>query len=511
MKFLRTSQEPAENKEANSVCFLINDNWDDFGFKTSFIAVLFDAEGLRHNLGGVRILRRGQKEGRVPLPNDFDELETDWCSLGYSREYYVNLSRVSEPTLSSYLKAIRDCVSKRTIFDAFESEDGMQSSLLRTVSRRDVVESFPRILSGDAELSPYEFSFHFETGSSPTAERCEFAVQPNSKPPTNVHVLIGRNGVGKTRLLAGMADALTENKAGPMGLAGEFVFTDAGNEFLNVIVVSYSAFDRFDPIFGSKRSKGSIPYYYIGIKKQRAAQASDPGDSIALKNPEDFNREFSLALKVLANRDSPRFNPQKFRRWLKALDTLRSDPGLANFIADFITGETNSPIDEATKHFASLSSGHKIVLLTIAGLVENVSDRSLVILDEPETHLHPPLLGSFIRAISELLISQNGVAIVATHSPVVLQEVPARCVSMISRSGERMRILRPKTETFAENVGLLTRRVFGLEVTQSGFYRMLQDAARDRDFSEVIEEFGGEVGGEGRALTRVFTSEAGEE
>ena len=104
-------------------------------------------------------------------------------------------------------------------------------------------------------------------------------------------------------------------------------------------------------------------------------------------------------------------------------------------------------------------------------------------------------------------MSQNGVAIVATHSPVVLQEVPAKCVSVISRSGQRVRIRRPRTETFAENVGTLTRKVFGLEVAQSGFYRLLKQAANGRDFDDVIVEFDQQIGGEGRALARVFTTE----
>jgi hypothetical protein len=37
----------------------------------------------------------------------------------------------------------------------------------------------------------------------------------------------------------------------------------------------------------------------------------------------------------------------------------------------------------------------------------------------------PPLLAAMMRALSDLLVDRNGVAVVATHSPVVLQEVPA--------------------------------------------------------------------------------------
>ncbi|MEK5757114.1 AAA family ATPase, partial [Acinetobacter variabilis] len=77
------------------------------------------------------------------------------------------------------------------------------------------------------------------------------------------------------------------------------------------------------------------------------------------------------------------------------------------------------------KLFGQLSSGHKIVLLILTRLVETVDEATLVLIDEPESHLHPPLLSAFMSALTELLEDRNGVAIIATHSPVVVQEVPS--------------------------------------------------------------------------------------
>lgn len=156
--------------------------------------------------------------------------------------------------------------------------------------------------------------------------------------------------------------------------------------------------------------------------------------------------------------------------------------------------------------FHRLSSGHKIVLLTVARLVELVDERTLVLLDEPESHLHPPLLSSFIRALSNLLVLRNGVAIVATHSPVVLQEVPRSCVWVLRRHGEALRAERPAIETFGENVGILTHEVFQLEVTESGFHRMLAEAARTLGYDDIIDKFGGQIGAEGRAIARALAA-----
>jgi hypothetical protein len=83
----------------------------------------------------------------------------------------------------------------------------------------------------------------------------------------------------------------------------------------------------------------------------------------------------------------------------------------------------------------------------------------------------------------------------------ILQEVPASCVWKIIRHGMAATAERPEIETFSENVGVLTREVFGLEVTRSGFHRMLAEAIGDLDsVDEVAEKFDNELGSAGRAL-----------
>ena len=134
--------------------------------------------------------------------------------------------------------------------------------------------------------------------------------------------------------------------------------------------------------------------------------------------------------------------------------------------------------------------------------MELIDERALVLIDEPESHLHPPLLAALVRVLSMLLIRRNGAAILATHSPVVLQETPRSCVWVLRRSGDQVTAERPLIETFGENVSVLTREVFGLEVTLSGFHKMVSDAlaAEHGNYEQVLEEFRGQLGAEARAI-----------
>jgi hypothetical protein len=78
---------------------------------------------------------------------------------------------------------------------------------------------------------------------------------------------------------------------------------------------------------------------------------------------------------------------------------------------------------------------------------------------------------------------------------------PARGVNIPRRNTAE----RPEVETFGENVGILTREVFGLEVTHSGFHKLLTDEVQSGStFNGIVEKFGNELGGEARALVRAL-------
>ncbi len=509
MKFYLRQRRGGTPAGTRGVCYLAWNTWDDFGFKTTYEVTAYDDDGVEHDLGATRIMSLGQEGGFVQITLSEDGLGDEYCSLGNDRKYYLRLMKMDQVSRESILSGLRDCAFDPGRYERFKKETALQVSLLRSSSEQDVLVAYPRILHGQTELTTFAFNYVLESRGAADAESqplsLRFVVSPGKKPPTNVHVLIGRNGVGKTRILAGMADALTDNQAASFGLLGRFEFDQdfarPSSDFLNLVIVSFSAFDRFDPIAGgSARTERSLPYYYVGVKRVLVDRDGKPTGEIGVKSTEDLNDDLRGALDTIFQ------DEERIVRWVKALGTLSSDPGIRDLRAGEVAGEEGGPARERVKQQVShMSSGHKVVLLTITRLIENVSDRSLVLLDEPETHLHPPLLGSFMRALSELLVESNAVAIVASHSPVVLQEVPAKRVWRLLGSGGSLKAERPGEETFAENVSVLTRKVFGLEVEESGFYKLLSDEARQSDYGEVEATFGFQIGAEGRALLRALT------
>jgi predicted ATPase len=374
-------------------------------------------------------------------------------------------------------------------------EDVTKVSFLRNISETTITGQFKRLATGGSKLTSYHFKFITPVilDGVPPME-LSFDVTPNSNPPTNIHILIGRNGVGKTYLINNMIDSLTKSNE-QSDKVGRFIALD-NNEvrlFANLVCVTFSAFDEFDHTPEQRDKSTGLQYSYIGLKEvQDVEHANEP------KNPSLLADEFVKS--VIACKNNSRVS-----RWKKAISILESDPIFrAANITPLIDNILEYTIDESSAElFRKLSSGHKIVLLTITRLVETIQERSLVLFDEPESHLHAPLLSSFTRAVSDLLINRNGVGIIATHSPVILQEVPRACVWKLRRNGAEAIAERLEIESFGENVGVLTQEVFGLEVTDSGFHKILKKLVNTTDSYEMaIEVLGGQIGLEAKAILR---------
>lgn len=514
MRFFVGSQQPAY--QGVPTFQLIKDNWNDwFKWYTLYSVRAIRADNQIVDLGAVKIGRRGMTEdaGSTELPPMFEALDQSYFSLGQSENYYETLISLGDDIRTAYLTALRDCAFSLEILDQNDAEPVLRSSLLRDIQMSRVRERFHRLAHGQIALSPYSFDYIFPVDPLALTPPpiLSFSVTPESLPATNIHVLIGRNGVGKTRCFDFLARAflgmpaddpqqavgqLRNRVANPWGL--DCVDQDPG--FAGLVTVSFSAFDSKGPLGGA--SGGLKRYAYIGLVTHEAPQNGNlapfqPGPRV--KDGHELAHEF--AKSMVACREGVRR-----RRWEDALRTLEADPLFAESNVSALADYQGPDLEQhARALFRRMSSGHAVVLLSITRLVELVEEKSLVLIDEPESHLHPPLLSAFVRALSDLLINRNGVAIVATHSPVVLQEVPRLCAWKLNRVGRDARADRPEHETFGENAGTLTREVFGLEVTQTGFHRLIAENAQGRTYEQILAMFGDQLGAEGRALARALS------
>jgi len=486
------SKRPTKNFP---VLVLRRDTWDDFGFKTLFHAKYWQSETESIDLGTVKILQRGQVGGYTQIPDRFEELSEEFCSLGQDVENYQKIHGLSRKEYKPLLRGIRDVVFSRLIKAGFEEEPGFKDSLLRSTAATSALEIAPSFFSSEQPIPSELGQLHFKTSVGGTSFLVSFDFTGDSRLPGRVNTIIGYNDSGKTQLLANLAmvaltSATSKSASRIQNKYGEFIESD--HSFGAVIAISFSAFDTFD-VPGENAAQRKrvaqeselLGYTYCGLRDIESQSSKQP----RLKSFSDVADDFKKALDVIEDR-------KRQQLFFDVLSPIALEPSLQRigFVA-----QLDKSAEQWRQLFCSFSSGHKIVLSVIAHLCAYLQRRSLVLIDEPEAHLHPPLLAALLKSIRKALEKRDSYAVIATHSPVAIQETPARFVRILRRYGETTSIKKPASETFGENIGILTRDVFDLNSLETDYHDVLEGLAADLTVDEIEKLFGHRLGFQARS------------
>ena len=479
------SGTPPPNESYPFVVLAI-DYWDDYYFKTLFHPVIYLSQDKMVDLTNVKILKLGQTHGRTEIPQSFVRLDDSYCSLGQELAYYESLFELEEEVRTDYLVGLRDAAADLSIRERFENEQGFQVSLLRWGPAARALDDALVVLQGGAQSdSELEFTFYTKFGSNEFATPFRYCQVQGL--PGRINAVIGYNGAGKTQLLANLAwvaraDLKSRNQDSKIAQYGRL--DPSGLRFGGVVAVSYSAFDTFELPWDSEEDN-QFGYTYCGLR-----QPTDAGAVRGLKDAEDLVKDIESAI---ARIDTPSRREYLF----EALLPLKEEPSFkrAGYELDLLSAGAGW-----TQEFKFLSSGHKISVNIIVQLVAALQYRSLVLIDEPEAHLHPPLLAALMKGIGIALEAHGSYAVIATHSPVVLQEIAGCYAHVLRRHGSRNSVEEPEIETFGENIGSLTRHVFNLDNSQSDYVGFLRELAEKFSLEEIEGFFGQGLSSQARAL-----------
>jgi ABC-type transporter Mla maintaining outer membrane lipid asymmetry ATPase subunit MlaF len=112
---------------------------------------------------------------------------------------------------------------------------------------------------------------------------------------------------------------------------------------------------------------------------------------------------------------------------------------------------------------------------------------SLILYDEPETHLHPNAVTQLMNTIYELVNEFQSYCIIATHSPLVIRELLSRNVFVVERHESQVSVRRVGMESFGENLSVLTEDVFGNKDIPKQYKAIIQGLVRNgATFDEIV-------------------------
>tara|TARA_R110000787_G_scaffold52367_3_gene123363 strand:+ start:835 stop:2448 length:1614 start_codon:yes stop_codon:yes gene_type:complete len=491
---------PSRNEPSNfSGAALQQDNWNDFNFQTQYHLYVAVPE-FAGRIGTVKILRRGQTpEDVLQLSQGgLEPLGEQWVSLGQDLDYYERLAELPTELRQEILIHLCDALAHPEHAATFFEEPGWTKSVLRDIEwdsfKRDAAVLLERDYNRVAQLS-LTLEFQMVGWVDPLllnfkAPTDHLVFGPKDLLPDRIAVIIGRNGSGKSTLLSRLARVLHASQRDRAGkaLAALGTITPAGIGFTRIVNLAYSAFDAFQlPGIDYRERKqiiedlerGSGRYHYCGLRdiasEVRRAEGVgeidglpiqplglDRQELVIFKTSDDLTNEFGATVERI----------KEMKRDDLFSDVCRILASDMSF-ADLGDNPGASVLQHPIEWFRSWSTGHKIVMHATASLVAFTEPKSIVLIDEPESHLHPPLLAALMHAVRLILRRNDAFAVVATHSPVVVQETLRSHIAVVRRSGTETRILQPRIETYGESIGEITNEIFGLTADATDYHQSL--------------------------------------
>lgn len=511
-----------------------NPTWNDFGHQVLASINIKAFDGRCLTLNGFVVCLTGdaeapvrasfnrwimelEKEASGPLiPADFDEPR--FVTLLSDDKTYRELAEwaLSLEERMSILLAINDMNLARVaqtippeLVDLVIADEAFTHGVMRTSSAYRAYSKGARYVS--REVPPWiadarlDIAVEVQLKGFDAAHAADFTFAGEPKLVSDrIKVLIGKNGTGKSQLLKQLVGSLAL-QADP---SGTHVFRDMNNSEFSASAATWQAipnavlvFSTDDEVVFPRKVRLDAPLDYWHFSLASRVDDGEPFDPARLP--------LGRAMLDLLRDDSKLLDKRRFDIFrdivdpvlplslihlplkefpLKVPGVITDESGLLWFPLEnvpsgeqqqlYLTAAVDTTrdvalIDASSRKFPP-SSGQRVYLRFASLALCVISQGSLIVLDEPETHLHPNFISEFMKLVHDLLTATSSIALVATHSPYVVREVPTTCVHVVQRVGNVPSMGEVHLKTLGASVSSISDAVFG-DATATRFHRILAE------------------------------------
>lgn len=366
------------------------------------------------------------------------------------------------------LVALNEFESTAPILDLATQSEVFSLSFMRSSDSYFAYKNAGPLLRGLSSeqtgvLSP-ALAIRFQLPGRQNEHDLRFSFDHAADLPKRIAVVIGKNGVGKSQTLGRIARAALD------GTAALTDGTDGGRPLINRLL-AFAPTNEAESVFPTdKRKRPRIWYQRYSMNRSRRSRRNDylsdlivqvarSTQMVASKSRWEI---FTEALSAITKADElhlPTRSTSSAYVPLAKLPQGAEQRVLERFASIDVKKE---PARVVGGEGYPLSSGEISFLKFAAQVSLHIENGSLLLLDEPETHLHPNFISRFVALLDSLLEATGSAAIIATHSVYFVREVFREQVTVLSVDNENLvRAQRPKLRTFGADVGAISYFVFG--------------------------------------------------
>ena len=480
-------RKPTARPQPDLRCILLSfasHEWNDFTYRTRFHYRVFDGKshieptfhGNTH-LGFwdrdespediVEALMKGRKS-----PEPAKSFYTLHNSM---QEYRDMVEQLGVDEAGAILLALQDLVAIKRLpdrpewFERATMSDVFNFSFIRSAEAFFAFHNAGSILDGTREEETDRASrlltLQFQIPTFDRPHHIEFNFEPKGPLKRRIAVLIGKNGTGKSQALYNLVSSL---------LGDDDRLRAQGNRPQLNRLIAVSAPGETGATFPAAPQHSRIYYRRILLQRPRfdseqlglgtalvqllRARGTIKGTDRwglflgAVASIAPVKTIYVQLNKASTSKDGSEPIP------LTSLSHLGEQEGLRRYRRVHATADLCRIADGKTY---PLSSGEVTFVRFAVQACLHIENGTLLVFDEPETHLHPNLIAKFVSVLDELLEMTGSIAVLATHSAYLVREVPRSQVHIFQAEGGSVRVGQPRLRTFGADIGAISEFVFG--------------------------------------------------
>jgi len=432
--------------------------------------------------------------------------------------------RLSLSAAKSALEAMHDLVveeqkvSPRPWLEEVKNLEAFSIGLLRPTPRYFAYRrGYDFLIGNEAEAIKMssacaELTFKLDAFTEPHVIPLSFG--KTSEVSRRINVLIGRNGVGKSQTLSRLIKALAfpTSKKARIYPSGEF------NR-----VIAFSGVAAQSALPSKSPEPRNLQYHYFNLSPGHARGKRHPMTAALvdiIRNDDYLNH--MRRVDVLAESIEDWMSLDRIYLPLKggeidhdiSLQRLVMHRGIRYACVDDLVNmgelrqlkglgyvdQSKSPRFGFAERLTPLSSGQELFFRFALHLSGSIDIGTLVLVDEPENHLHPNFVTQLMALLRRILAQTGSFALIASHSPFVVREVTHNDVLILKRSENGAPDIQPpRLRTLGASVAAVSLYVFG-DDTPTTLTRltlesqdMPHDAFDEAMFERLADEYSNEA------------------
>ncbi|MBT2917640.1 AAA family ATPase [Vibrio anguillarum] len=509
------------------------DNWNDFGYKINCKAKLWNprlerpfyfecfigflppdknAEEEIYN----NYFKNYHREGRsladmmgyiehLMANNALDELRF-FTMLPTMKDYRAAVEELGPHLLQDMLETIHDLVyfknrSSSWFADALDSEV-FNLGFMRNSEPFYAFNNADSILHGVDEERfegiSESLKLKYKLDGFENAHEVNLNYDQSALVPKRINILIGKNGIGKSQALNSFCRAALRYKDKNISLGvGE------GNErpMINRLLAIGTPGETQNTFPAERRTSQKLYYRRLLLTRNARAKASKSINDMLIqlaRSSERLGRKsrWNLFLDAIENilpLDSLVLRT-KSNTYVKLKNLASGDGEQATLEKWAKVNKKTDPMLLISEEPYSMSSGQLTFFKFALLCCLYIENGSFVLLDEPETHMHPNMITDFVELLDEILENTGSLALIATHSAYFVREIPQDQVHVFKKEANNVCISNPRLITFGAPVDSISRFVFDDDAESKLAEKLyLRIKRQNTTFEDIVNTLGDEI------------------